>query len=137
MATFSYNFQDDKVILEFKIDVNTLNHYPMELYCENYEITKALCVSNYLISNTKFQVGDSTLAFELLDSEQNENYFLVRLNTTKPYSDQQDLKFSTDCFYDFDTVFENRVVVRYSDGTVRSFRTNIKNRQLSIARSDK
>jgi len=132
MATFGLSFDSTHINLEFKIDVNTLSHYSFDDKCENYEQFKVLCISNYILNNSSLKIEGIKTNFEFIESNQDEHFMVLKFTTKRIINKKVKVKFSTSCFYEFDSLFENRIIVKNKNGSVTSYRTNTKTREISF-----
>jgi hypothetical protein len=131
MATVTYHISDDEVILDFKIDKHVLEHLSMETECENFISTKAFCLAHYISEHTRISIGGELLQFQLDRSEQEEDVFTLRM-VAKRSKTAKEISIENNCFYEFDSTFENRVII-YQDGSLlNSYRLTNKNTQLNI-----
>lgn len=121
MATQKLTFSESNIELEFKINVNTLEHFSTNIFEVNYKLKKGIVLTNYI--NSKFKI-DKNLTFELVSSQQNEDFFILKLTTTWDTKKYNSIEITSNLFYEVDHHFQNRLIIEDTDGSVSSYRLN-------------
>ncbi len=130
MSTQTLTIQEDRVEMEFKIDVHTLEHYYQELFGNDFNSKKGFYLTKYI--NEKFNIeGTGELQFELLKTNQNKNYVVVVLEANWSIESISEICVSSDFFYEVDDHFENRLIVSKLNGESTSYRLTKENNKIT------
>jgi len=122
MATQKFIFNENSIELEFKIDVNTFNHFGKEVFGKDYEKKKGLVIANYINEKLKFLINDQRVDFEFISSNQNEHYLIVNLRSKAITLSNSKVKIESIFFYEKDPLFENRIIIITATGKSTSYR---------------
>ena len=131
MATFKYQITSDQIVLEFNIENEVLDHFDLEKSCENYKVTTALCLLQYINKNAILKIEEEQVTFELLSSQKGEHFFTLKMIAKGDFSESQTIWIKNTCFLKFDRRFENRIMIQKEDFE-KSYRLNRKNKKLTI-----
>jgi len=131
MATQYFFFSNSEVELEFKIDVHTLSHFSEEAFGEDFDQKKGIVLNQYINENLDLTIDGSDIKFELISSNQNENYLIIKLRAAIETRQNADVVVKSDLFYEFDASFQNRIIIAYDDEQ-KSYRLNHTNNSIKI-----
>ena len=131
MASFKYQFEEDQVSLEFRIEHSILDHFDMSERCENFEVATALCLANYINEKLQFNLGGDQLNFELQGAQKDQDFFVLNMKAQAKIPQSTNLLIENECFIEFDRKFANRIIIAGKKETT-SYRLNRKNKRLDL-----
>ena len=131
MATYAFEVNAHSIQLDFSIEQEVLEHFPMMEQCENYQLTKALCLSNYIRKHASLEIEGKRVEFEMIGSQQKDDYFQIHMQAEGNFPSASAFTIENTCFYEFDSHFENRIVFS-KNGQTDSYRLSVAYPQLEI-----
>lgn len=127
MATQTFYFSDNIVELEFKIDLHTLSHVSEEAFGQDFDQKKGILIMQYINVNMDFSIDSMDIPFELVGTQQNENFLIVNLEATVAKTQDVDIEIKNNLFYLQNPSFQNRVVIDHPKKQTSYRLTNTQN----------
>lgn len=131
MATFKYEITPTAIDLEFKIESGVLEHFQLEEECENYQAATAICLMQYIREHSFLTCNGTEVEFQLQGSSENEHYLIIHLTARGDYSNSDRLTVGNECFLEYDSEFENRIIIQKGDFH-KSYRLDHRHTELKI-----
>jgi len=131
MATFRYDFHPDGIQLEFKIEEGVLAHFPLRDLYENYDQTKALCIAHYMRDKVSLMIEGKQVQFEMQGASQDDGYYLIQFSAQNVAHERSEISVQNKSFYEFDSTFENRIIIG-QNGEYNSYRLTRNRNRIQI-----
>lgn len=131
IAEYVYTFDGEEVELSFRIETAALQHIDMQQSCDNYKQMQALCLANYVQAHSALVTGGNKLLFELESAHTEQDYYIVTLIAWSPAGFSDTLNIQNNCFLEFDSSFQNRIILTRNDET-KSYRLDSEHQALTL-----
>jgi hypothetical protein len=110
VAEYMYTLEGSTLKLKFEIEKHELMHFNINDGCDMKKMT-AFCTSKYIKQNTTTQVNGDTVVFSLDNSRIEHGHFILNMHTDLDSSQIHDLRIQNSCFYEYDSTYNNRVIL--------------------------
>jgi len=112
LAEYTYSLVNDKVELEITLEYSEMRSLHLNDSCDANKMT-ALCVSNYIVENSKLNVNAKAVSFELVNSYVVNDHLVIVLNSVETFESINSIKISQTTFYEFFENYRNRVILDF------------------------
>lgn len=110
VAEYYYTLKGIQLQMKFVIDRDELLQFDFKDGCD-FNKTTAICVCNYVNSNSSIEVNEKKINLELESSYVKNGHLIVYFSGVLNSSEIKEIKIKNNCFYKFDVNYKNRVIL--------------------------
>ena len=110
VAEYYYTLKGKELQMKFVIDREELLQFDFKDGCDFNKAT-AMCVFNYVNSNSCIEINEKKVSFELESSYVKNGHLIVYFEAHLNSSEIKRIRIKNNCFYKFDVNYKNRIIL--------------------------